>query len=119
MATVERYEWDDGTELLFEGGEHTSAEVFTVHQTKELTPGGLRDDVVGDSPVVSGAVAKLEDLVAGLKKVADELRAELTPQEIALQASITLSGEVGWVVAKSKAEAGLQVTLTWKLKGDS
>jgi hypothetical protein len=47
--------------------------------------------------------------------VSKELRERLTPEEIALQFGVKMSGEVGWwFFAKASGEASINVTLTWK-----
>lgn len=57
--------------------------------------------------------AELEKMAQGADALAKTFRKWVTPDEIALELSVGLSGEVGWFFAKSKLEAVMTLSLKW------
>lgn len=66
-------------------------------------------DLIGDGVTLARACAARFSV--GLRELPENISA---PNEVQLQLGITLDAELGAVLAKAKASAQLQVTLTWK-----
>lgn len=71
-------------------------------------------DLVGDGVELARTCA--ERFSVGLAQLPDHVP---VPSEVQLQLGITLDSEVGAVLAKARASAQLQVTMTWKPGGSS
>jgi len=90
---------DDGTTVLFQSPD----EDFTESR-------GGPDDIEEIDP----RLGRLDGLAKGAAALCSSLRKRLSPDEISLELGGVLSGEVGWVFAKSSAEASVKITLKWK-----
>ena len=67
------------------------------------------------APVPSEAVKKQLSELSGIAQTAlDEFRRTLTPQEITLTLGVKFTAEGSIVVARSAAEASLEIALCWK-----
>ncbi|PTT76034.1 hypothetical protein DBR42_27660 [Pelomonas sp. HMWF004] len=69
----------------------------------------------------SGALAKIEslDIAKTLKAIVSPVRSALDaakPDEISVEVSLGIKGEVGVFVAKSEGNASIKVTAKWKLE---
>jgi Trypsin-co-occurring domain 1 len=90
---------DDGTEVVFQSAESDLVKPY------------------GGPPVVDRYEAAMDALGAmahATQRVARSFREKMEPDELSLEIGVGLSGEVGWFFAKSKLEATLTMTLTWK-----
>lgn len=103
MAEFVRFILDDGSEVLFESAEGDLVELH----------GGEPDVAEG------GRLAtRLEAVAAAAHQVAESLRSRLTPDEVALEFGVKVSGEVGWFFAKGQVEGTIKVTATWRRDDD-
>ena len=65
--------------------------------------------------MVARLSARLEPVAAAASQVAESLRSRLTPDEVALEFGLKVSGEVNWwFFAKNQAEGTIKVTLNWQ-----
>lgn len=99
MAEFVRFTLDDGSEVFFESAD-----------------GGLVERHGGPVDVADGGrlQARLESVAAAAEQVAGSLRSRLTPNEVALEFGLKVSGEVNWwFFAKNQAEGTIKVTLKW------
>ena len=99
MAEFVRYTLADGTQVWFETAE---ADLVALHGGEpDVTDGGrLRE--------------RLRGVAAAAEEVAQSLRQQLAPNELALEFGLKLSGEVNWwFFAKQQAEGTIKVTLKW------
>ncbi len=103
MAEFVKFVLDDGSEVFFESAE---SDLVALH-------GGEAD--VADGGRLS---ARLEPVAEAASQVAESLRSRLTPDEVALEFGIKVSGEVKWFFAKSQAEGTIKVTLNWHRSDD-
>lgn len=74
-------------------------------------PVGYRQ--VGAAEVIGRVRAAVEPAVLAARDVLDRVKA-LSPAEVEVKFGIKVSGEAGWIVAKTAGEANFEVTLTWK-----
>jgi hypothetical protein len=90
---------DDGTQVLFQS---PTSDLVASH--------------AGAAEVVSadGAVGRVEAIAKATQQMCASLRSHMAPDDLQLEIGVGISGEVGWFVAKSTAEASVKVTLTWK-----
>src|SRR5436190_21253353 len=104
MAEFVKFTLDDGSEVFFESAE---SDLVALHSGEaDVTDGGRLQ-------------ARLESVANAANQVAESLRARLTPDEVALEFGLKVSGEVNcWFFAKSQAEGTINVTLTWRQRGD-
>jgi Trypsin-co-occurring domain 1 len=98
VAEFVKFVLDDGSEVFFESAE---SDLVALH-------GGEAD--VADGGRLS---ARLEPVADAASQVAESLRSRLTPDEVALEFGIKVSGKVKWFFAKSQAEGTIKVTLNW------
>jgi hypothetical protein len=56
---------------------------------------------------------ELEKMAKGAGALASTFRKWVTPDELSLELSVGLSGEVGWFFAKSKLDAVITLSATW------
>lgn len=73
------------------------------------------------SSAATGALAKIEsvDIAKTLKAIVAPVRSALDaakPDEISVEVSLGIKGEVGVFVAKSEGNASIKVTAKWKLE---
>lgn len=101
MANFVKVDIGDGTEVLFQS---TKSDLVRAH-------GGPADVEELDM-----AVHRLEDIAAAAHKVSTTLRERMTPDELALEIGVGVSGKAGWFFANSSLDANLKVTLTWTSK---
>ena len=101
MADFVKVDIGDGTQVLFQS---TESDLVRAHG------GGA------DVEELDKAADRLEDIAAAAHKVSTTLRERMSPDELALEIGVGLSGEVGWFFAKSSLDASLKVTLTWTSK---
>jgi len=99
MADFLRVELEDGSVALFEAAE---SDLVSMHSG--------RPDVedAGDA-----TTERLEGVARAAAAMAKKVRDTVTPDEIALEVAVGLSGEVGWFFAKSTASGSLKLTLKW------
>ena len=103
MAGFVKFVLDDGSEVFFESAE---SDLVALH-------GGEAD--VADGGRLS---ARLGPVAEAASQVAESLRSRLTPDEVALEFGLKVSGEVNWwFFAKNQAEGTIKVTLNWH-RGD-
>ncbi|MGD0705849.1 MAG: CU044_2847 family protein [Trebonia sp.] len=99
MAEFVKFVLDDGSEVYFESAE---SDLVAQH-------GGEAD--VADGGRLS---ARLGPVAEAASQVAESLRSRLTPDEVALEFGLKVSGEVNWwFFAKNQAEGTIKVTLRW------
>jgi hypothetical protein len=99
-----RFQLEDGSEVVFESAE--SRDLVALHS--------------GDPDVADGGPlqVRLAGVAQAAAQVANSLRSQLTPDEVALEFGVKVAGEFNWwFFAKNQAEATINVTLTWK-RGD-
>lgn len=104
MAEFVKFVLDDGSEVFFESAE---SDLVALHS--------------GEADVADGGrlQVRLESVANAASQVAESLRSRLTPDEVALEFGLKVSGEVNWwFFAKNQAEGTINVTLTWKGHGD-
>ena len=53
-------------------------------------------------------------MAKGAGTLASTFRKWVTPDELVLELSVGLSGEVGWFFAKSKLDTVITISATWK-----
>ncbi|MCL2317346.1 MAG: hypothetical protein FWC46_09735 [Actinomycetia bacterium] len=94
---------DDGTTVLFETAESGLAE---------------KRSVTADARDVEPWPGRLESIADQAGALCSALRKRLAPDEVSLELGATLSGEVGWFIAKSSLEAAVKITVTWKAPRD-
>jgi hypothetical protein len=100
VADLVRYVLDDGTEVLFES---TEADLVSLHT-------GAPD--VKDGGRLS---TRLETVARTARQLAESIRKDVEPDEIAIELGVKIAGEVNWwFFANNQAEATVNVTLTWK-----
>jgi hypothetical protein len=90
---------DDGSQVLFQSEE---SDLVAVHS-------GAADVVPLDE-----AAGRLETIAKAAQQMCQSLRTQMAPDEVQLEMGVAVSGEMGWVFAKSTASGSLKVTLTWK-----
>ncbi len=100
MAEFVKFALADGSEVFFESAE---SDLVALHSsTPEVTDGGRLH-------------ARLESVAEAASEVAGSLRSRLTPDEVALEFGLKISGEVNWwFFAKHQAEGTINVKLTWR-----
>ena len=104
MAEFVKFVLDDGSEVFFESAE---GDLVALH-------GGEAD--VSDGGRLS---ARLGPVAEAASEVAESLRSRLTPDEVALEFGLKVSGEVNWwFFAKSQAEGTIKVTLNWRRRDE-
>lgn len=104
MAEFVKFILDDDSEVFFESAE---SDLVTQH-------GGEAD--VADGGRLS---ARLESVAEAASQVAGSLRSRLTPDDVALEFGLKVSGEVNWwFFAKNQAEGTIKVTLSWHRTDD-
>ena len=104
MTSYRAFTLDDGRTVLVE-----------VEPSRNGNPGpaGLGDRAA--APVSAAAVKQQLSALSGIAQTAlDEFRRSLTPQEITLTLGVKFTVEGSIVVAKSAAEASLEIALCWK-----
>jgi Trypsin-co-occurring domain 1 len=102
MAEFVKFRLDDGTEVFFESAESNLVEMHG-----------------GEPGVADGGRlhARLASVAAAAEQVSASLRERLTPDEVALEFGLKVSGEVNWwFFAKNHAEGTIKVTLKWTSK---
>jgi hypothetical protein len=104
MAEFVKFALDDGSEVFFESAE---SDLVALHSGEvDVTDGGRLQ-------------VRMESVANAASQVAESLRSRLTPDEVALEFGLKVSGEVNWwFFAKNQAEGTINVTLTWKGRGD-
>jgi hypothetical protein len=90
---------DDGSQVLFQSAE---SDLVAMHS-------GAMDVVPLDE-----AAGRLETIAKAAQQMCESLRTQMAPDEVQLEIGVAVSGEMGWVFAKTTAEGSLKVTLTWK-----
>lgn len=129
MTGVGEYKFEDGIGLFVELSDQdllsgiadvTSDGTRTfVRLPSDASLKGLRVTRIGEESngvsidALDQAMGKFEDALAGIEHLAAAVREKLSPDQVELQLSLSLSGTVGWIVAKSTAEGSIQLTLTW------
>lgn len=97
MADFLRVKLEDGSVALFEAAE---SDLVSMHSG--------RPDVED-----AGTTERLEVVARAAAAMAKRARETVTPDEIALEVAVGLSGEVGWFLAKSTASGSVKLTLKW------
>lgn len=69
--------------------------------------------------VVEKVKSSFDDAISGIQPIAISLVAQIekiptTPKSAEVKFGITLSGELGAILAKTSAEANIEITLTWE-----
>lgn len=69
--------------------------------------------------IVSAASESFEEALAGIRPIAEGIIAQTAglvsaPRKVEATFGITLSGEVGAILAKTAAEANIEIKLTWE-----
>ena len=95
---------DDGTSVLYETEEAGLVE-------KRGGKPGVKE--------VDPQLSKLESIAHQAGTLCSTLRQRMSPDEISLELGATLSGEVGWFIAKSSLEGSVKITVAWKALNDS
>jgi hypothetical protein len=104
VAEFVKFVLDDGSEVFFESAE---SDLVALHG--------------GEAGVADGGQlsVRLEPVAEAASQVAESLRSRLTPDEVALEFGLKVSGEVNWwFFAKSQAEGTIKVTLNWHKRDD-
>lgn len=99
VADFLRVELPDGSVVLFEAPE---SDLVSMH--------GGRPEV----EEVNAELGRLEGVARGAASLAQRMREAVEPDEISLEVSLGLSGEVGWFFAKTSANGAVKMTLKWK-----
>lgn len=99
MADFVEIRFDDGTTVLFQ---EAGTNLVTDY-------GGTPDKAPLDE-----ALARLTGAAEAAQKMCAEFRKKAQPDEISLEFSLGLSGQVGWFFANSSVEGCVKATLTWK-----
>src|SRR5687768_1330149 len=99
MADFLRVELEDGSVALFEAAE---SDLVSMHSG--------RPDV---EDAGEATTERLEVVARAAAAMAKRVRETTTPDEIALEVAVGLSGEVGWFLAKSTASGSVKLTLKW------
>jgi hypothetical protein len=89
----------DGSQVLFQSEESDLVEMHSA--TAEVVP-------------LNMAAGRLETIAKAAQQMCESLRTQMGPDEVQLEMGVAISGEMGWVFAKSTASGSLKVTLTWK-----
>ena len=98
MAEFVKFTLDDGSEVFFESAE---SDLVALHSGEaDVTDGGRLQ-------------ARLESVANAANQVAESLRARLTPDEVALEFGLKVSGGMNWFFAKAQGEGTIKVTLKW------
>lgn len=90
-------------------GEETVA-VFQAAEGDLVSQYGGKPTVEALNPA---AVGRLGAIAEAAEQVQLSLRERLKPDRVEMEIGVALSGEVGWFVAKSSAEASLKLKLSW------
>ena len=104
MASYVEYQLDDGTILLIEGDEAEASSMVRVSSDS-------------DGNVIKKAGTRFEQALAGVKKSAQFLQAQLhdlKADEVEVVFGLKVVGEGNFAVVKSRVEANYEVTLKWK-----
>lgn len=102
MSEFVKFVLDDGTEVFFQSAEGDLVELHS--GGPDVSDGGR-------------LATRLEAVASAARQVAKSLRSQLTPDEVALEFGVGVSGEVGWFFAKSQVEGTIKVTTTWRRDG--
>lgn len=103
MSSFQKYELPDGQSILIE--------------TKDDQPSGgmavaISDGIRETGKSLTDALSILPFILSDIKSsVFDKLS---SPSEVTVEFGAKLSGEVGFIVSKSQAEANFKVTVKWK-----
>jgi len=87
--------------------------VVAPRQTAFASSGGV-------AAVTAKARSALDDLADDLRAASAgfaSVLAEVGPDEVTLELSLTLEGETKWIIVSGKAAATASVTMTWKKRG--
>jgi hypothetical protein len=90
---------DDGSQVLFQSEE---SDLVAMHSG------------AADVEPLDEAAGRLETIAKAAQQMCESLRTQMAPDEVQLEMGVAISGELGWVFAKSTASGSLKVTLTWK-----
>jgi hypothetical protein len=104
MAEFVKFVLDDGSEVFFESAE---SDLVALHS--------------GEPNVADGGrlQTRLMSVADAASQVAESLRSRITPDEVALEFGLKVSGEVNWwFFAKNQGESTINVTLTWHRRDD-
>lgn len=69
-----------------------------------------------DKTTLDAALARLSGAAEAAQKMCAEFQEMAAPDEISLEFSLGLSGQVGWFFANSSVEGCVKATLTWTKK---
>jgi hypothetical protein len=103
MARFVRMMLDDGSTVLLEE---------TGPAIADLAASAGGPQAAGSRAAIP--VAQWEPLAKAAAALCATVRQQVSSDEISLEIGAALSGEVGWFIAKSSAQATVKLTLTWR-----